>query len=114
MYERHSQPLISHELFIRRQLRHGLLAVLIILASLGLGIVGYHFACGLSWIDATENAAMILGGMGQISEVVSTAGKLFASFYALFAGVIFLVAVAVLLAPAFHRVLHHFHLDSED
>ncbi len=113
MYEHHSQPIISHDRFIRRQLRHGLLAILIIFGSLALGVIGYHYAAGLSWIDATENAAMILGGMGQVSEVTTTSGKLFASFYALFAGVIFLVAVAVLLAPAIHRVLHHFHLESK-
>lgn len=112
IYEHRSQPLISHERFIRRQLRHGLAAILIILASLALGVAGYRFAAGFGWVDSVENAAMILGGMGQVSEVHSTAGKLFASFYALFAGVVFLVAVAVLLAPAIHRILHHFHLES--
>jgi hypothetical protein len=43
----------------------------------------------------------------------TTAGKLFASFYALFPGVVFIVAMAVLAAPIFHRFLHHFHLTDE-
>jgi len=40
--------------------------------------------------------------------------KIFASAYALFSGVVFLSAVGIVLAPVFHRVLHHFHLDEED
>ena len=32
---------------------------------------------------------------------------------ALFSGVVFLTAVALLLSPIFHRLLHHFHLDNE-
>jgi hypothetical protein len=43
----------------------------------------------------------------------TNAGKIFASFYALYAGIVFLVVAGVLFAPAFHRMLHHFHLDLE-
>jgi hypothetical protein len=43
----------------------------------------------------------------------TTAGKLFASFYALFSGVVFIAAIGVLAAPIFHRFLHHFHLADE-
>jgi hypothetical protein len=45
--------------------------------------------------------------------VKTTAGKLFASFYALFSGIIFLVAVGVIFAPLFHRFLHKFHLTDD-
>lgn len=72
---------------------------------------GYHEFEGLSWIDATVNAAMILGGMGPVNPLNTNAGKLFASFYALFSGIIFLVAIAVLLAPAVHHFLHRFHVE---
>ncbi len=112
MYEHRSQPLLSRDRFVRRQVRHGVVALIIIVSSLAIGVLGYRLAAGLSWIDALENAAMILGGMGQVSVVESNGGKMFASAYALFAGVIFLVAVAVFLAPAIHRVLHHFHLEA--
>jgi hypothetical protein len=43
-----------------------------------------------------------------------TPSKIFATAYALFSGVVFLSAVSIVLAPVFHRVLHHFHLDEED
>jgi hypothetical protein len=81
--------------------------------SLGLGICGYHFCAGLSWLDALLNAAMILSGMGPVNELDTVTAKLFASFYALFSGVVFITSVAVLLAPVFHRFLHQFHLEFE-
>lgn len=44
----------------------------------------------------------------------SEAGKLFASFYALFGGIAFLTVVAVFFAPIIHRFLHRFHLEAEE
>ncbi len=84
-----------------------------ILVALGIGILGYHFLEGLSWINSLLNASMILGGMGPVNPLQTTAGKLFASFYALFSGVVFIAAMGVLAAPIFHRFLHHFHLADE-
>jgi hypothetical protein len=57
---------------------------------------------------------MILGGMGPVDPISSTAGKLFASGYAIYSGVFFLLIAAVLLAPVFHRLMHHFHLDRSE
>jgi hypothetical protein len=54
---------------------------------------------------------MILTGMGPVDTLKSDGAKLFASAYALFSGVIFLSAMAVVLAPIFHRFIHAFHLD---
>jgi hypothetical protein len=116
MFEHHKQPMASRSDFLRRVLRFSLLATAIILLSLGIGIVGYHYIVHLSWIDSTLNASMLLGGMGPVAvqELNTTPEKLFASFYALFAGMIFLVAIGVLATPIFHRFLHHFHLELED
>ncbi len=94
-------------------LRSLALALGIIGVSLGLGIFGYHFCAGLSWLDALLNASMILTGMGPVNELRTTAGKLFASFYALFSGVVFITSVAVMLAPMVHRFLHKFHFELE-
>jgi hypothetical protein len=41
------------------------------------------------------------------------AGKLFATFYALYSGLAFLSMVAIIMAPVLHRFLHHFHLEDE-
>ena len=96
-------------------MNRGLWIILCIIGvSLALGIWGYHYFERLSWLDALLNAAMILGGMGPIDHPRSVGGKLFASFYALFAGIVFLVAVGVLLAPILHRFMHRFHLPLDE
>jgi len=115
MYEHYRQPVISRTKFFIRLAWHVAIALGIVIVSLGIGIIGYHVFEGLSWIDSTVNVSMILGGMGPVNQLYTNAGKLFAAFYALFSGIVFLVAVAVLLAPLVHRFLHRFHmeLDSE-
>jgi hypothetical protein len=115
MFEHRNEPLLPRAAFILRLILHVGIALGIVLASLGIGIVGYHEFEGLSWIDATVNAAMILGGMGPVNELHTDAGKLFAAAYALFSGIVFLVAIAVIFAPVAHRFFHRFHLglDSE-
>ena len=113
-YEHRSQPVLPRSLFIRRIISHVFLALAVVAASLAVGVVGYRFFAGLSWIDALMNAAMILGGMGPVNELSTDTGKLFASFYALYAGVAFLAIAAVLIAPFAHRLLHRLHLEDTD
>lgn len=114
MFEHRRQPLVPREVFLRRLLRHGGIALALIAGSLLLGVLGYRFIGGLGWVDATENAAMILGGMGPVSPLTTDVAKLFAAFYALFSGIVFLVGVGVLLAPILHRFMHRFHLGEDD
>ena len=99
---------------MRRLARNFGFAAAILLLSLGVGMVGYHFTEGLSWIDSMLNASMLLGGMGPVTQLHTIAGKLFASFYALFSGIVLLAAAGVVIAPLFHRLLHHFHIDIAD
>ncbi|MFZ2098856.1 MAG: hypothetical protein WAV05_19650 [Anaerolineales bacterium] len=114
MFEHRQQPLLSPRQFLIRQLIYLLVAISIIGGSLLIGMFGYHFLEHLAWIDALVNAAMILGGMGPVNELHTNAGKLFASFYALYSGIIFLISVGVIMAPLYHRFLHRFHLETED
>ena len=96
---------------IHRLVRNAGIVGTLVLAALGIGAMGYHTLDGLPWLDALLNAAMILTGMGPVSPVSTAGAKVFAIVYALFSGVFFLTMVAVLLAPALHHFLHHFHLD---
>jgi hypothetical protein len=114
MFEHRKQPLVTPREFLIRQLIYLLIALGIIAGSLAMGILGYHFFENLPWIDSLVNAAMLLGGMGPVNELHTNAGKLFASFYALYSGIVFLVSVGVILAPLYHRFLHRFHLETED
>ena len=114
MYERRTDKLLPLREFVTRVLRHGGIAVLVLGAALIIGVIGYHTVVGLPWIDALLNASMILGGMGPVDPVRTTAGKLFASFYALFSGLLILAASGILLVPFLHRLVHKFHLEEGD
>jgi hypothetical protein len=112
MYEHRREPLLDRSRFLRRLARHGLVSFLMVGFSLLLGTAGYHFAAGLGWLDALLNASMILTGMGQVSELTTPAAKLFAAGFALYSGVVFLVAATVVIAPLLHRLLHRLHLET--
>ncbi len=114
LFEHRKEPLLPRSRFVRRMVLYAGFSVALILPSLGIGVLGYHYFGGLSWIDSLLNASMLLGGMGPVNPISTTAGKLFASFFALFSGTILLVAVGVLISPIFHRILHQFHLESPD
>ncbi len=87
--------------------------LLLLGASLALGMAGYRTFEHLSWIDAFLNAAMLIGGMGPVDLPRTVAGKLFAGCFALYSGLLVLVAAGLVLAPVMHRLLHKFHW-SED
>ena len=110
MYEHHKQPLAKSSVFAKRLALNGIIGLVLLMFSLGIGMTGYHFLESLSWLDALLNASMILGGMGPVNPLQTAAGKIFASFYALYSGVVLLAAVGILVAPIFHRFLHRFHL----
>jgi hypothetical protein len=113
-YERHNEPL-AHPIHFAGRLTHNILVVLAFIAvALGIGMIGYHVLEGMAWIDAFLNASMILSGMGPVSTLTTTAGKLFAGTYALCSGILIVAASGLLLAPLLHRILHNFHLEGQD
>ena len=82
--------------------------------SLVFGTAGFHYLAGQAVIDALLNSAMLLGGMGPVGDIQFTGGKLFASFYSLYAGLVFIGGSTLLLAPVLHRFMHRFHLEDEE
>ena len=115
-FERKHEPMAPGHVFARRVSRSIALGFAVVLAALAIGVVGYRITGGLSWLDSLYNASMILGGMGPVDArpQIPDAEKWFASAYALFSGIAFLVIVGVMFAPLFHRFLHHFHFVQED
>ncbi len=95
----------SITIFIRKFLGYVGLSALFISLGLIIGIVGYHWAAGLSWIDALVEASMILSGMGPISPLSTVGAKVFASLYALFSGLIFVIAMGIVLSPLMYTLL---------
>lgn len=114
MFETKRQEPIPRQEFIKRVASAIGISAVLAAISLALGVIGYHHFGELTWIDALHNAAMILGGMGLVSEMKSDAAKVFSSAYALFSGLVFVAVIAVTLAPIMHRVLHKFHIDEAD
>ena len=116
MYEHRHQPLLSRRQFILRLVQHVGLASLILAVSLAGGMAGYRAFERLEWVSAFLNSAMLLGGMGPVDAPQTRGGKLFAGFYALYAGLVFIVVGGLVIAPALHRLLHRVHLgdDSPD
>lgn len=113
MYEHRDEPLLSRQEFAVRMLRHAAAGLALLAASIVIGMLGYHQFAEENWLDAWVNATMLLGGMGQVGEVVTTGGKVFSGLYSLYSGMVFLVLIATMLTPVFHRVLHRFHWDAQ-
>ncbi len=111
-YEHRTQGVLPLRAFVRRVGRHGGAALVVILLSLAGGTLGYRLTEGMRWLDALYNAAMILTGMGPPEPLRTSGGKLFASAYAVYSGVVFLVVAGLLVAPFIHRLLHRLHVES--
>jgi hypothetical protein len=111
--ERRHQPLLSRRDFAWRYLRWGTVAAAILIGSLAIGVCGYHFLEGIPWIDSLLNASMILGGMGPVDTLKTSAGKIFASCYALYSGLALISIAGMMLTPVVHRLLHRFHLEAD-
>jgi len=113
MYEPKTHPPIPRKQFVRRVLLHAAAALALMLVSLMLGMAGYGYFEQLPWRDAFLNAAMLLGGMGPVDAPRTDGGKLFAGLYALYAGLILLVAAVLVVTPVVHRVMHKFHWEKD-
>jgi hypothetical protein len=114
MWENLHDELLPKREFLLRLLKHFGLSALLVLVSLGAGMLGYHHWNHSAWIDAFLNASMLLGGMGPVGDMSYPAGKIFAGIYALYAGLVFLVSLAIMITPVIHRIMHKFHIDDDD
>lgn len=114
MYENRNDALLTRTLFARRLAIHFSIVMVLLVLSLAVGMAGYMYFERLEWRDAFLNASMLLGGMGPVDPPDSDGGKLFAGFYALYAGLFIIVAAGVLLSPILHRLMHRFHLDVDE
>jgi hypothetical protein len=113
MFERRHQKLAPFNVFIGRVFASLGISIVLIAIALLIGISGYHWLAGFSWVDSLLEASMLLGGMGPVNPLPSDGAKIFASIYALFSGLVFIAVMGVVLSPIVHRFLHKFHLDKE-
>jgi hypothetical protein len=111
-FEKRHHKVAPRLVFAERLARAVGLALLLILPSLVVGMAGYMYFESMDLTDAFLNAAMILSSMGPATAVKTEGGKIFAGFYALYSGLIIVIATGFVLAPIFHRVLHKFHVET--
>jgi hypothetical protein len=111
-FEKRYHKVAARHVFATRMARAVALWLALTAFGLVIGIAGYSFFEGMSLTDAFMNAAMILSGMGPAAELKTRAGKVFAGCYAIFSGLIIVIATGFVLAPIFHRVLHKFHVET--
>lgn len=111
MYEHRSSRLLNRRQFVGRLVRHLGLAIALVVISLAGGMVGYVRLAGMTWVDAFLNASMLLGGMGEVTELRSDGAKIFAGLYALYAGLAFIASASIIVAPIAHRILHKLHVE---
>ena len=113
-WERRNDKLAPLPVFVARWLGSLALALVFLAISLAVGMTGYALLERMSWVDAYENAAMILSGMGPVQGMTTEAGKIFAGSYAIFSGIVVIAATGIMLAPVIHRVVHGFHVEDDD
>ena len=99
VFEHRSRPLLPQPQFVHRLARSLLFAAAIIVVSLLVGMAGYHWFEHMPWIDAFANAAMILSGMGPLSQLTTVGGKIFAGMYALYSGLALIGVAGVIFTP---------------
>lgn len=104
----HHRQFLFH---LGRNIIWGLIAIAV---AVYIGMLGYHGFEHMSWADAFVNASMILSGMGPLSPLQTTGGKLFAGFYALFSGLGFIVLAGIIFSPIIHRFFRKIHLESKN
>lgn len=113
-YERRHRALASRKVFVDRLTRHAVASLATVAVSLAIGSAGYMHFEKMKLVDALLNASMILSGMGPVSTLTTTGGKLFASFYAIVSGLLLFAVAGLMLAPIYHRILHRFHVEDVD
>lgn len=111
---RKNNNILPRKDFAKRVFYYTLFSIGLLLFSIAIGVLGYHYFGKISWIDSFYNASMILTGMGPVNAMETTSAKLFASFYALFSGVVFLSTFAIFFSPFAHRLMHLLHIDNDD
>lgn len=113
-FESRRQPVVSRSVFYGRLARNALFSLVFVSASLFIGTCGYIYFENMRLVDAFANASMILASMGPLTPLMTDSGKIFASLYAIFSGLLLIGISSLMLAPVFHRILHRFHVDEHD
>lgn len=79
--------------------RHGSIVVIVtvvvaLIITVIIGVIGYMSLFGLSWVDATYNAVLVLTGIDEVTPSTTTAQKVFIMLYSFFSVILLLSLVS--------------------
>ncbi len=111
MFEHRSDPLLPKQAFAKRLILAFFLTIVIVVASLSLGTLGYFWLGHLPPDEAFHLTCLVLSGHDINHETTRTEERIFSGIFVLYARLAFVSLVAILLVPLLHRVLHVLHLD---
>ena len=111
MFEHRKEPLLRRRQFLGRMARVFLTTLALVGVSLLGGTIGSAYFYQMSWSEAFHRACLVLG-QHDVNHVADSAGaRVFAGVFVLYARLLFVSLIAILLAPALHRMLHTLHLE---
>lgn len=110
---KHKESRVRLSKVYQHMMRNTFFGCIMTTIALFIGMTGYHHFEKMSWVDSFMNASMILSGMGPATTITTSAGKLFAGFYALFSGLAFIAIMVIVLSPVIHQFFRKIHLESQ-
>lgn len=111
MLEHYRQPLLSKKEFYLRILRSVVFSLLLLVTTVGIGAIAFHFTEHYNWLDAALNCVLIMTGVGTVGVVNTSAGKVLTGIYSIISTLVFFAILVIIFTPILHRILHKFHLD---
>lgn len=114
MFEHYRQPLLPKEKFFLRLGGSIVISLTLLITTIALGTIIFHFAEKLFWLDAYLNSVMIMTGVGTVGQITTAFGKIFTGIYSIISTFVFFAILAIIATPLLHRLLHRFHLDIKE
>jgi hypothetical protein len=85
-------------------------AIVLVVFSLGIGMLGYHHYAGMAWIDAFANAAMMITSMGPLDPLNNPAARIWGACFALYSGFALAATTGLIIAPMVHAFVGRLHV----
>jgi hypothetical protein len=114
MFEHRTDPLLNRRKFAHRMARTLLATVGLVGVSLLVGTIGASHFYGASWSEAFHSACLVLGQHDHERVFDSHGARVFAGLYLLYGRLLFVALIAMIVAPALHRMLHKLHLEESE
>lgn len=107
-------PASPAHIFLKHFIRNLVIGFAALLCILMIGIWGYHHFEHASLLDSYANAAMIVSGVGTLTNPQTPEGKFFLATYSILGGASFLLVVAVVFAPIFHWLFRQVKVEDRE